>query len=345
MLVDLRSDTVTKPSKEMLDAMFRAEVGDDVFGEDSTVTELEIKSAQLFSKEAALFCPSGTMTNQIAIKAHTQSPGELICDQLSHVYLYEAGGIAFHAGLNVNLTQSDRGLLKAEDIITRINPLNDVHKALTQLVVLENTCNKGGGACYDLEELAKIRSLCIDNNLKLHLDGARIFNAIIAKKYSAEDIGNNFDSISICLSKGLGAPVGSLLLGDRDFIAKARRLRKLFGGGMRQAGYLAAAGIFALENNVERLSDDHKRARILAEALSKMSFTDYVYPVETNIVIIKLIAHINTNEFLSNLSEIGIKAVPFGPNLIRFVTHLDIDDSKLNYAIEQLHNTQKLFSY
>ena len=343
MLVDLRSDTVTKPTIEMLEFMFSAEVGDDVFGEDSTVTALEYKAAKLFSKEAALFCPSGTMTNQIAIKAHTQSPGELICDQLSHVYLYEAGGIAFHSGLNVSLTQSERGLVKAVDIEERINPLNDVHKSLSQLVVLENTCNKGGGACYDLEELVLIKNLCANHNLRLHLDGARIFNAIVEKKYSAEEIGNNFDSISICLSKGLGAPVGSVLLGDRDFIAKARRLRKLFGGGMRQAGYLAAAGIFALDNNVERLSDDHSRARKLGKTLSEMSYSEYVYPVETNIVITKLKANINTNEFLMKLSEKGVKAVPFGPNLIRFVTHLDVDDSKLNFVIEQLNNIQNQF--
>jgi threonine aldolase len=336
MIADFRSDTLTKPTKEMLDAIFSAEVGDDVFGEDVTVNKLENMAALMFGKEAALFCPSGTMANQIAIKAHTNAPGELICDQLSHVYLYEVGGIAFHSGLNVNLTAAERGILKAEDISSRINPETDMHKALTQLVVLENTCNKGGGSCYDLDNIKSISKLCKEKNIRLHLDGARIFNAMAVKGYNALQIGSEFDSISICLSKGLGTPMGSVLLGDSIFINKARRLRKLFGGGMRQIGFMAAAGIFALENNIERLNEDHQRAILLGDALQKTSFTDFIFPIETNIVIVRLKPHIVVPDLLLLLSSKGIKAVAFGPQLIRFVTHLDIGDTALNYAIDTL---------
>jgi threonine aldolase len=336
MISDFRSDTLTKPTPAMLQAMFSAEVGDDVFGEDPSITALELKAAVLFGKEAALFCPSGTMANQIAIKAHTSSPAELICDQLSHVYLYEVGGIAFHSGLSVSLTASPLGIITPEDILARINPETDLHKPITELVVLENTCNKGGGSCYELERMQAIGKTCREKGLKLHLDGARIFNAAVAKGYSPIEIGAEFNSISICLSKGLGAPVGSLLLGETGFIRRAKRLRKLFGGGMRQAGYLAAAGIYALDHHIDRLAEDHSRARILGAALSELHYIEEVFPVETNIVIARLNASINIPDFLKNLSEMGVKAVPFGPQLIRFVTHLDVDDRHIDYAISML---------
>ncbi len=269
MIIDLRSDTVTKPTPEMLEAMFSAKVGDDVFGEDETINELEALGASIFGKEAAIFCPSGTMTNQIGIKVHTNPPGEVICDETSHVYMYEGGGIGFNAGLATKLLKGDRGRLTAQMIENAINP-DDVHKPVSQLVSLENTSNRGGGSIYELSEIKKIKTLCIENGLKLHLDGARIFNALVEADYTAKDMGQQFDTISICLSKGLGAPVGSLLVGSATDIKQARRIRKLFGGGMRQAGYIAAAGIFALKNNVARLKDDHQRARelgVVAESL------------------------------------------------------------------------------
>ncbi|MFB0926343.1 MAG: GntG family PLP-dependent aldolase, partial [Vicingaceae bacterium] len=267
MIIDLRSDTVTLPTPEMKEAMFNAKVGDDVFEDDEAVNELEALGAEMFGTEAAIFCPSGTMTNQIGIKIHANSPGELICDELSHVYKYEGGGIGFNSGLATKLIKGTAGQITAAQIEAAINP-DDIHFPETQLVSLENTCNKGGGTFYELDELKKIRSLCTEKGLKLHLDGARIFNALVEADYSAKDIGAQFDTISICLSKGLGAPVGSLLLVTKTDIKKARRIRKIFGGGMRQAGYLAAAGTYALQNNIERLKEDHKRAKDLGNALN-----------------------------------------------------------------------------
>jgi threonine aldolase len=336
MISDFRSDTLTKPTPAMLDAMFSASVGDDVFGEDPTVNALEAKAAVLFGKDAALFCPSGTMANQIGIKAHSNAPGELICDKLSHVYLYEVGGVAFHSGLSVSLTEASLGILKPADIFERINLFTDMHKAPSQLVVLENTCNKGGGSCYELQNLKEIRNLCLEKDLKLHLDGARIFNAIVAKGYSSVQIGECFDSISICLSKGLGTPMGSLLIGDRDYIQKCRRIRKLFGGGMRQAGFMAAAGIYALEHHIGRLAEDHQLAKAFGAEIAGLSYIEEVFPVETNIVIAKLAKEIIQTEFLTNLSSNGVKAVPFGPQLVRFVTHLDVNEGNVSHALEVL---------
>ena len=254
-MTDYRSDTITKPTPAMLEAMFSAPVGDDVFHEDPTVNRLENMLSEKFGMEAGMFCASGTMSNQIAIKCHTQPGDEIICDKMSHVYLYEGGGIAFNSGCQVKTVEGDRGRIKAEQVLEVINP-NDIVKASTKLVSLENTANRGGGSCYELEDIKNIKEACLQNNLKLHLDGARLFNALVEKKETPKEYGAIFDSISICLSKGLGAPVGSVLLGSKEFIQKARRVRKVFGGGMRQAGYLAAAGIFALENNVERLAED-----------------------------------------------------------------------------------------
>jgi threonine aldolase len=337
MIVDLRSDTVTKPTPAMLDAMMAAKVGDDVFEEDETILQLENKAATMFGKEAALFCPSGTMANQIAIKCHVQPADEVICDISAHVYNYEGGGIAFHSGASVRLIYGDRGVFSAQDVINAIQPDN-IHYPVSKLVCIENTCNRGGGRCWELQEMQQIKDLCDKHQLKLHLDGARIFNAIIHKGYSANEVGSLFDTISVCLSKGLGAPVGSLILGDNETIKKAKRYRKLFGGGMRQAGYLAAAGIYALDNHVERLKEDHVRAKRLEERLNKMSYVAEVFPVETNIVVFRLNPVMDVNNFLQKLAEKNIKAVGFGPQAVRFVTHLDVNDSMIDYVIEELGN-------
>ena len=286
-MIDLRSDTFTKPTPAMLDAMFRAEVGDDVFGEDPTINKLEAMGAEMFGMEAGLFCPSGTMTNQIAIKVHTKPGDEVICDEVSHVYIYEGGGIAFNSGCQVRTIHGDRGRINAAQVEEAINP-DDLHKATTSLVSLENTANRGGGACYAFSEIVAIKNVCNNHGLPLHLDGARLFNALVAKNETPRQYGEVFDSISICLSKGLGTPVGSLLLGKTDFIKEARRVRKKFGGGMRQAGYLAAAGIYAFENNIERLAEDHEHAKKVGEALAQKPFVKSVVPVETNILIFEM---------------------------------------------------------
>lgn len=337
MIIDLRSDTVTRPTPPMLEAMMQAEVGDDVFGDDPTVNRLEEKAAVLFNHEAGLYCPSGTMTNQIALKVHTQPGDEIICDELSHIYRYEGGGAAFNSGASERLLKGDRGRIKAQQVLENINP-DDVHFPHTSLVVAENTANKGGGSCYELSDLHSISKVCKENNLKFHLDGARIFNAIAAKDYTSRDIGFLFDSVSICLSKGLGAPVGSLLLGNKDFIKKARRIRKVFGGGMRQAGYLAAAGIYALDHHVERLKEDHLRARRIGEELSGLSFVQEVLPVESNIIVFRLDDKIKDAEFIKMLAEKSIHVTGFGPRLIRMVTHLDFTDEMMGELLQRIHH-------
>jgi len=335
MIIDLRSDTVTKPTKRMYDAMMSAEVGDDVFNEDPTVLALEEKVAKLFNKEAALFCPSGTMTNQIAIKCHTQPGDELICDVNSHIYNYEGGGIASNSGVQARLVQGDRGRITVDHIEQNINADYD-WLTRTALVSLENTVNRAGGSYYTLAEIKKIKEFCQNKNLPLHLDGARIFNALIETKESTQDIGDQFDSISVCLSKGLGAPVGSLLLGTKPFIKKARRVRKVFGGGMRQAGFLAAAGIYALDNNVQRLKEDHKRAKQIETELKQLSFVESVMPVDTNIVIFNLTKKYSAVAFEEILKPHQIKMAAFGKQTIRFVTHLDFTDEMLDKLINVL---------
>jgi threonine aldolase len=335
MIIDLRSDTVTKPSSAMLKAMMEAPVGDDVFSEDPTVLSLEEKSAKLFNKEAALFCPSGTMTNQIAIKCHTQPGDELICDVNSHIYNYEGGGISFNSGVQAKLVNGDRGRITAKHIEDNINADYD-WLTKTTLVSLENTVNRAGGSCYDLDTMRDISEFCQQKHLALHLDGARIFNAMVEKNYSAADIGKQFDSVSICLSKGLGAPVGSLLLGTKEFIKKARRLRKVFGGGMRQAGFLAAAGIYALDNNIDRLKEDHTRAKVLGNELLKLHYVESVMPVDTNIVIFNLTDKYTAASFEAKLKQHDVKLAAFGKQTIRFVTHLDFTDEMLAKTIEIL---------
>lgn len=336
MLIDYRSDTFTRPSLAMREYMANAAVGDDVFGEDTTVNELETFAAQLFEMEAALFCPSGTMTNQIAIKCHTQPGDEVICDFLSHIYQYEAGGIAFNSGCSVRLLTGDRGRITAEQVEMSINNKYDVHKPLSTLVSLENTANRGGGSCYNFSELQAIQQVCKCHNLAFHLDGARLFNALIAKKETPQRYGQLFDSISICLSKGLGAPVGSILLGTKAFIQKARRYRKVLGGGMRQAGIIAAGGLFALKNNVDRLEEDHQHAAAIANILSTLKFAGEILPVETNIVIFEVKGKYTAQQLAEKLKENDIQVMVISPTQIRMVLHLDVSSSMVDNTIELL---------
>ena len=335
-MIDLRSDTVTQPSEQMRHAMANAAVGDDVFKEDPTVLALEAYGAQLFGKEAALFCSSGTQTNQIAINVHVQPGGEVICHEESHIYKYEGGGIAKNSGASVRLFPGDRGRLTADDIAKWINPAHDVHFPLTQLVSLEDTANRGGGAVYDTAELAKISALCKELYLPLHLDGARVFNALAINRMEAAAYGAFYDSISVCLSKGLGAPVGSLLLGSAAFIEKARRVRKVFGGGMRQAGIIAAGGLYALKNNVERLKEDHMHALLLGEALQNCTLIESVLPVQTNIVVATLKDPAQRDPMIETLKNKGILCMAFGPGMIRMVTHLNFSELDCSFCLETL---------
>lgn len=317
----------------MMQAMMNAEIGDDVFGEDPSVNKLEKLAAEMFGMEAGLFCPSGTMTNQIAVKCHTQPGDEVICDESAHVYQYEAGGIAFNSGSSVKLLYGDRGRITAEQVKASINP-DDDHKAKTSLVCIENTSNRGGGSCYDFQELKKIKKVCTDNNLFFHLDGARLFNALTAKNETPDQYGKIFDSISICLSKSLGCPVGSLLLGKKDFIKKARRVRKVFGGGMRQAGFLAAAGIYALQHNVKRLSEDHLHAKQIGGVIAKKGFVKQVLPVETNIIIFETNNNRPATALVEELKKHTILCFALTPDRIRFVVHQDITGQMTQKTIQ-----------
>lgn len=322
MIIDLRSDTVTKPSKGMLDAMFSAQVGDDVFGEDPTVNELEERLATMFGKSKALFFPSGSMANQTAIKLHTNPGEQVICDKYAHIYNYEAGGVAFNSGVSCNLIDGNRGMFTAKQVKESINP-SDYYYSQTSLVEVENTTNKGGGACWDFEEIKNIKKVCNDNNLGFHLDGARLWNALVETNETVQQYGEVFDTISVCLSKGLGCPVGSVLIGDNEVMKKAINIRKIFGGNMRQVGYLAAAGLFALDNNLNRLKEDHKKAKEIASVLSKSSYIYNVEPVETNIIIFNLNDDVIENEFISQLEKQNIKIISMGQGKLRMVTHLD----------------------
>jgi threonine aldolase len=334
--IDLRSDTVTKPSQAMLQAMMSAEVGDDVFGDDPTVIALENKTAALFGMEAALFCASGTMTNQIAIRVHCPPGSEIICDQLSHIYLYEGGGVAVNAGSSMRLLQGDRGRISAEQVLNNINNIEDIHLPITRLVSLENTVNKGGGCCYEIAEIEKIKTVCQQNNLALHLDGARIFNAVVAQGIEPKVYGNLFDSISVCLSKSLGCPIGSMLVGSKDFIKKSRRSRKLMGGGWRQAGILAAAGIFALDNYENQTRIDHEHAQKIVRILEQQSYVKSIMPVTTNIVIFELVEKITAIEFVAKMKALNVGCIPFGKQAVRFVTHLNIDAVALDKLCDVL---------
>ncbi len=335
-MIDFRSDTLTKPSSGMLEAMMKAPVGDDVFHEDPTVNELEQFTAKMFGKEAGLFCASGTQTNQVAINVHVRPGGEVITNVDSHVYKYEGGGIARNSGASVRLIEGNRGRLTVGDVSKWINNPEDVHLPLTQLVSLEDTSNRGGGAIYDFEEIKRISKFCKENALPLHLDGARVMNALIENGVDPKEYGAQFDSISICLSKGLGAPVGSVLIGSKDFIYRSRRVRKAFGGGMRQAGIIAAGGLYALKNNVIRLREDHSNARVLEYTLKKLEWVNDIIPVETNIVVAILKDALKRDKVINQLEENNVKIMAFGPGMLRFVTHLDISSSDMDQTIEVL---------
>lgn len=327
MEINLISDTVTKPSQGMLDAMLSAEVGDDVFKADPTVNALEEKVAGLFNKEAALFFPSGTMTNQTAIKLHTNPGDQLICDKYAHVYNYEGGGVSFNSGVSCKLVDGHRGMMTAEQVESAINPPDFYHSPLTSLVCIENTTNKGGGACWEFQELQRIKSICQEHRLSYHLDGARLWNALVVRKESPKQYGELFDTISVCLSKGLGCPVGSVLVGSKAAIDKALRIRKIFGGGMRQAGYLAAAAIYALDYHLDRLADDHKKAAEIGEVLQGLDYIKKVEPIETNIIIFEIDENrFTAEEFLSKLKAKNIHIIGMGQGKLRIVTHLDYTD-------------------
>lgn len=337
MKIDLRSDTVTVPTPEMLEAMLSAKVGDDVFDEDPTVKILEKRLADMFGKPRALFFPSGSMANQTAIKLHT-SPGEqVICDKYAHIYNYEAGGVSFNSGVSCNLIDGQRGMFTAKQVKEAINP-SAFYYSQTSLVEVENTTNKGGGACWDFEELKKIKKVCDTHNLGYHLDGARLWNALVTKKDTPLQYGELFDTISVCLSKGLGCPIGSVLIGNEDVMEQSVRLRKVFGGNMRQVGYLAAAGLYALDNNVERLSEDHKKAKEIGEVLVNCSFIKTVEPIETNIIIFELNDNIDESQFLQKLESQNIHIIGMGGSKLRIVTHLDYTIEMHDKLLEVLAN-------
>lgn len=336
MEINLVSDTVTKPTPEMLRYMFKAEVGDDVYKQDPTVIALQEKVATIFGMEEAMFFPSGTMANQTAIKLHTQPGEQLIADKWAHVFNYEAGGVSFNSGVSCSLIDGDRGMITAEQVLGAINPPEFYHNPLTSLVCVENTTNKGGGACYDLNELRKIRAVCDANNLKFHLDGARIWNALVANNENPREYGKMFHTISVCLSKGLGAPVGSLLVSDKKTIHRALRIRKLLGGGMRQVGYLAAAGIYALENHVSRLAEDHRRAKEIAKLLQTKSWVANVEPVDTNILIFSVRSDVNEAVLMDALKQKGISISSMGHGKLRIVTHLDYREVMHTYVMDTI---------
>jgi len=338
MEINLISDTITRPTPAMLQAMMAAKVGDDVFGADPTVIQLQDKIASLFGKEAALYFPSGTMANQTAIKIHTQPAEQMICDKWAHVFNFEAGGAAFNSGISCSLLDGDRGMFTADQVRSAINDPENYHIPITSLVAVENTTNKGGGACWDFEELQKIRKVCDQHKLAYHLDGARLFNALVAKNETPEQYGKLFDTISICLSKGLGAPIGSVLLGSKEQIKRAVRIRKLYGGAMRQVGYLAAAGIYALDYHIDRLVDDHDRAKKIGEVLSNSELIKKVEPIETNIIIFYVNDNVDEMKFVQGLKAKNILIISMGEGKLRMVTHMDFTNKMLDLVINELNN-------
>ncbi len=337
MIIDLRSDTVTKPTKGMLEAMMNAKVGDDIYKEDPTVNALEQRLADMFGMDQALFFPSGSMANQTALKLHTQPGEQLICDKYAHIFNYEGGGASFNSGISCRLIDGHRGMFNAKQVSEAINPSHFYHSPLTSLVAIENTTNKGGGACWDFGELKRIKSVCDKHDLGYHLDGARLWNAFINTNETARDYGQLFDTISVCLSKGLGCPIGSVLIGNKELMENAIRIRKIFGGAMRQVGYLAAAGLYALDHHIERLSDDHTKAKDIGKELKKLSIIKTVEPVETNIVIFELESHIDDTEFVQQLLDYNIHIISMGSNKLRMVTHLDYTDEMHGRLLEILN--------
>ena len=326
MKIDLRSDTVTQPTRGMLEAMMQAQVGDDVYKEDPSINALEERLADMFGMDDALFFPTGTMANQAALKLHTNPGEQVICDQYAHIYNYEGGGASFNSGISCKLIQGYRGMFTAEQAEAAINPPDFYHSPLTSLIEVENTTNKGGGACWDFEELKKLKSVAEQHHLGYHLDGARLWNALVAKNESPKQYGALFDTISVCLSKGLGCPVGSVLIGKKDLMQGALRVRKVLGGGMRQVGYLAAAGLYALDHHIERLAKDHKKAIEIGEVLAQTNFVKTIEPIETNIIIFELDDTIDEAEFLTKLNQKNIHIIGMGSNKLRMVTHLDYTD-------------------
>ena len=337
MIIDLRSDTVTKPTKGMLDAMMTANVGDDVYKEDPSVNALEERLAHLFGKDQALFFPTGSMANQTALKLHTNPGEQVICDKYAHIYNYEGGGASFNSGISCKLIDGHRGMFTAAQVEHSINPPDFYHSPLTTLVEVENTTNKGGGACWDFEELKRIKTVCDTHNLGYHLDGARFWNALVNTKETPEDYGRLFDTISVCLSKGLGCPIGSVLIGNNDIMKGAIRVRKILGGGMRQVGYLAAAGLYAMDHHLDRLAEDHKKAKDIGIALERLSIIKKVEPIETNIVIFELASDVDENRFLNQLLEKNIQIIGMGSNKLRMVTHLDYTDAMHTRLLEVLN--------
>ncbi|ARV08469.1 threonine aldolase [Winogradskyella sp. PC-19] len=338
MIIDLRSDTVTKPTKGMLDAMLNAEVGDDVYKEDPSINALEQRLADMFGMDEALFFPTGSMANQAALKLHTNPGEQVICDKYAHIYNYEGGGASFNSGISCKLVDGHRGMFTAEQAEASINPPDFYHSPLTSLIAVENTTNKGGGACWDFEELKKLREVASNHGLGYHLDGARLWNALIKTGQTPKKYGGLFDTISICLSKGLGCPMGSVLIGNSDLMKGAIRVRKILGGGMRQVGFAAAAGLYALDNHFERLAEDHKKAIEIGEVLSKNESIEKVEPIETNIIIFELKSHVDEAVFLNTLNEKGIQIIGMGSNKLRMVTHLDYTDEMHERVLEIISN-------
>lgn len=340
-IIDLRSDTVTRPSPEMRRVMAEAEVGDDVLGDDPTVKELETYVAGLFEREAALYVPSGTMGNQVSLKAHSHPGWELLCERECHVVNYEVGGPVVHSGLLVNMLTTERGMIPAELVRKSVRP-KTLHSPETRIVALENTHNHHGGTVLPQDEILKVKAVCDEFGLIFHLDGARIWNAHVATGLSLPELTRPFDSVSVCLSKGLGAPIGSLILGSAEFIQRCLRVRKLFGGGMRQVGIIAAGGLYAVKHNIKRLADDHANARLLAEGLSQFGLFEIdMSRVQSNIVVV----HVATDELsysvLERIAKVGVWALPFGPKDIRFVTHLDVSKADCEEAIQRLESVIK----
>ncbi|OUS00872.1 threonine aldolase [Flavobacteriales bacterium 33_180_T64] len=338
MIIDLRSDTVTKPTKAMLEAMLTADVGDDVYKEDPSVNALEKRLAELFGKDQALFFPTGSMANQTALKLHTNPGEQVICDKYAHIYNYEGGGASFNSGISCKLIDGDRGMFTAKQVEASINPPDFYHSPLTTLVSVENTTNKGGGACWDFEELKRIKTVCNRHNLGYHLDGARLWNALANTTKTAKDYGQLFDTISVCLSKGLGCPIGSVLIGDNALMQGAIRVRKILGGGMRQVGYVAAAGLYALDHHVDRLREDHQKAKAIGKVLDGLSIIATVEPIETNIVIFELESHVDEGEFLKQLSDKNIHIIGMGSNKLRMVTHLDYTNEMHDRLLKVLND-------
>jgi threonine aldolase len=338
MIIDLRSDTITKPTKGMLEAMLSAKVGDDVYKEDPTVNALEERIATMFGKKTALFFPTGSMANQAAIKLHTNPGEQVICDKYAHIYNYEGGGASFNSGVSCKLIDGNRGMFNSDQVLESINPPDFYHSPLTRLVAVENTTNKGGGACWNFEEIKKIRTVCNEHNLGYHLDGARLWNALVNTNETALQYGEVFDTISVCLSKGLGCPIGSVLVGDEDIMKGAIRIRKIFGGGMRQVGYLAAAGLYALDHHIDRLKQDHNKAKEIGEVLGTLSQIKTVEPIETNIIIFELDPDVNETVFVQNLAKNNIHIIGMGGGKLRIVTHLNYTDAMHEKLLSILTN-------